>query len=248
MIRECFEDFSTSRQDGLILFMNQNIQVLFEDNHLLAINKPAGWLVQGDATGDQTLADWAKAYIKARYHKPGDVFLGIIHRLDRPVSGVVVFARTSKALERMNQLFRDRLVEKTYWAITDNRPKDLSGTLVHYIWKDEGKNLAHVIDRPSRRHPDAKKSELHYEVIGNLNNHTLLKVNPVTGRGHQIRVQLASMGCPIVGDVKYGFKHANPDASIHLHCFSLAFEHPVKKEKIVISVEPPREQKWNWFL
>lgn len=223
------------------------IRVLYEDNHLIAVNKPAGWLVQGDSTGDTTLADWVKVYIKNRYQKPGDVFLGTIHRLDRPVSGVVVFARTSKALERMNRLFRDREIRKTYLAITTERPNPLKGHLTHFLTKDRERNIAKAYDRLSNRAKGAKKSDLEYEMIGELGGHHLLRVNPITGRPHQIRAQLGKMGWPIRGDVKYGFSQLNQDLSIHLHCHQLSFEHPVKKEAIEITAEPPRDQVWGLF-
>ncbi|MEM1124213.1 MAG: RNA pseudouridine synthase [Bacteroidota bacterium] len=224
-----------------------NIHVLHEDNHLIAVFKPAGVLVQGDATGDRTLADWVKQYIKDRYNKPGDVFLGIIHRLDRPVSGVVVFARTSKALTRMNDLFRDRKVDKTYWAITQNRPAELEGELVHYLLKDTTKNKTKAYDRRSNRNAKAKKSRLTYKVIGALGDHTVLEVHPETGRSHQIRVQLAKIDCVIKGDVKYGAPYPNEDASIYLHCHQLSFVHPVKKEPVSISVRAPELQMWREF-
>lgn len=223
------------------------IQVLYEDNHLIAVNKPAGWLVQGDITGDTTLADWVKVYIKNRYQKPGDVYLGIIHRLDRPVSGAVIFARTSKGLERMNRLFRDREVQKTYWAVTVERPDPLTGELVHYLTKDRERNIAKAYDQQSRRAKGAKESKLTYELIGEIGEHHLLRVHPLTGRPHQIRVQLAKMGWPIRGDLKYGAPQANPDMSIHLHCRSLEFIHPIKKEKVLIKADPPSEQIWNLF-
>lgn len=223
------------------------IRVLYEDNHLIAVNKPAGWLVQGDSTGDTTLADWVKVYIKNRYQKPGDVFLGIIHRLDRPVSGVVVFARTSKGLERMNRLFRDREVQKTYLAITTERPSPLQGRLTHFLTKDRERNIAKAYDQMSNRAKGAKKSDLDYEMIGELGGHHLIKVNPITGRPHQIRAQLGKMGWPIRGDVKYGFSQLNQDLSIHLHCHQLSFVHPVKKEPIVITAEPPHDQVWEMF-
>jgi 23S rRNA pseudouridine1911/1915/1917 synthase len=223
------------------------IRVLYEDNHLIAVNKPAGWLVQGDATGDTTLADWVKVYIKNRYQKPGDVFLGIIHRLDRPVSGVVIFARTSKGLERMNRLFREREVRKTYLAITGERPYPLKGKLIHFLTKDRERNIAKAYDRMSNRAKGAKKGELEYELIGELGGHHLLKVNPITGRPHQIRAQLGKMGWPIRGDVKYGYNQLNQDLSIHLHCHRLSFVHPVKKEAVTITAEPPRDQVWELF-
>ena len=196
------------------------LQVIYEDNHLLAVNKPAGVLVQGDITEDKPLSEYVKEFIKVRYNKPGDVFLGVIHRLDRPVSGVVVFARTSKALSRMNKMFQDRQVVKTYLAITRQRPDPLHGKLMHYLAKDREKNIVRAYDKLSKRAETAgvKKAVLDYEMIGELNGYVLLKIKPQTGRPHQIRVQLASIGCPIVGDLKYGYREANRDASICLHC------------------------------
>lgn len=224
-----------------------NIHVLYEDNHLIAVYKPAGLLVQGDATGDRTLGDWVKRYIKDRYNKPGDVYLGIIHRLDRPVSGVVLFARTSKALTRMNEAFRDRKVDKTYWAIVKNRPPELEGELVHYLLKDTTRNKTKAYDKRSNRNKKAKKSRLTYKTIGVLGDHAVLEVHPETGRSHQIRVQLAKMDCIIKGDVKYGADFPNEDASIYLHSHSLEFIHPVKKEPVKISVKAPELQMWQEF-
>lgn len=225
----------------------RGLQVLFEDNHLIAVNKQAGLLVQGDETQDTPLSELVKQYIKIRYKKPGAVFLGVIHRLDRPVSGVVIFARTSKGLTRMNELFKKREIKKTYWAVTKQRPEPITGHLTHYIVKDSSINKAKALDRPSNRNKDAKKSELDYELIADLEGYHLVKVNPITGRSHQIRVQLSRIGCPIVGDLKYGFKHPNRDGSIHLHCRALEFLHPVKKEPVIISAEPPEEMLWNKF-
>ena len=223
------------------------LQIIFEDNHLIAVNKPAGVLVHEDETGDKPLSGFIKDYVKQRYDKPGDVFLGVIHRLDRPVSGVVVFARTSKGLERMNRLFHDRKVEKVYWAVAAHRPEPLKGSLKHYLTKDRDKNIARVFDQPSNRNPDAKLSELDYELIGELNGNFLIEVRPHTGRPHQIRAQLARIGCPIRGDLKYGFPFANPDGNIHLHCRQLAFEHPVKHERVVITADAPQEAVWDLF-
>jgi len=223
------------------------IPILFEDNHLLVVNKPAGLLVQGDETGDITLADQAKAYIKERYKKPGDVFLGIVHRLDRPVSGAVILARTSKALERMNALFAERKVEKKYWAVVKKRPNADSGILTNYLYKDTERNTTHVIDKPSRRHPDAKLSELKYTIVGNLYGDTVLEVEPATGRSHQIRAQLAHIGSPILGDLKYGYPTPNADASIHLHCSSMAWIHPVTKEYMKVVAPLPNEPTWKKF-
>lgn len=223
------------------------MQIIYEDNHLIAVNKPAGWLVQGDKTGDQPLNERVKIYIKRKYKKPGDVFLGVIHRIDRPVSGVVIFAKTSKALTRMNKLFQDRTIKKTYMAIIDQRPNDLSGHLIHYLTKDKTTNISKAFDRPSNRSKNAKKSELTYEIAGQLGEHRLLKINPLTGRPHQIRVQLAKMGWPIKGDLKYGSRKPNKDASICLHCQSMEFIHPVKKEPLKITAEYPNHQLWNIF-
>ncbi|MCO6488161.1 MAG: RNA pseudouridine synthase [Phaeodactylibacter sp.] len=223
----------------------RGLQVLYEDNHLIAVNKPAGVLVQGDETGDRPLSEFVKDYIKDRYNKPGAVFLGTIHRLDRPVSGVTVFARTSKALSRMNKLFQERDIQKVYWAITDQRPEPLSGQLVHYIEKDRNKNFAHAYSKPKG---NAKKSVLEYRLMAAIAAHNLIEVKPETGRPHQIRAQLARMGCPIRGDVKYGFPSPNPDGSIHLHCRSLSFEHPVKKEPVTITASPDEEDEvWGMF-
>jgi 23S rRNA pseudouridine1911/1915/1917 synthase len=220
------------------------LTVLYEDNHLLAINKVAGTLVQGDATGDKPLVDICKDYIKEKYQKPGEVFLGVVHRLDRPVSGVVIFSRTSKSLERMNELFRNRETKKTYWALVDRKPTNQEGTLVHWLVKDEKKNKTTAYKKD---HPEGQRSELSYKIIAQKSGLFLLEVNPITGRPHQIRVQLASMGCPIVGDVKYGFATANEDASICLHARQLEFMHPVKKEPVTISAELPKNQFWKLF-
>ncbi len=227
--------------------MAEHLKILHEDNHLIAAYKPGGILTQGDETGDMPLVDYVKEYIKIRYKKPGDVFLGLIHRIDRPVSGVVVFARTSKALTRMNKLFQDRKVKKTYWAITHHRPNPLSGHLKHYLLKDRKINKTKAYERVGKRTAAAKLSELDYELMAEIDGHHWLKVLPETGRPHQIRVQLAEIGCPIKGDLKYGFKHANPDGTIHLHCRSLEFIHPVKKEPVIITADPPREKFWNLF-
>lgn len=224
----------------------QGLQVLFEDNHLIAVNKPAGILVQGDITEDKPMSEFVKQYIADRYNKPGAVFLGTIHRLDRPVSGVVIYARTSKALARMNALFKAREIQKTYWAITEERPEPLSGHLVHYIDKDRTRNVAHASVRP--RTKEAKKSELDYELIAEVGSHHLVRVNPLTGRPHQIRVQLSRLGCPIRGDVKYGAPAPNKDGCIHLHCRSMSFVHPVRKEPVTITANPlNKDEVWQMF-
>ncbi|MBL7842984.1 MAG: RluA family pseudouridine synthase [Cyclobacteriaceae bacterium] len=218
--------------------------ILYEDNHLLIINKPAGMLVQGDATGDEPLVESAKRYVKEKYQKPGEVFMGVVHRLDRPVSGVVVFARTSKALERMNALFRDRDTEKVYWAIVGKKPQKSEDTLVHWLRKDEKKNKTTSFIRETE---NALRSELSYKVIGHAHDAFLLEIKPITGRPHQIRVQLASIGCPIVGDVKYGYPQPNEDENICLHARSLSFVHPVKKELVKITAPLPDTGLWSNF-
>ena len=227
--------------------MLRGLQVLHEDNHLIAVNKPGGMLVHEDETNDRTLADVVKQYIKIRYNKPGDVFLGVIHRLDRPVSGVIVFARTSKGLSRMNDLFRERKVTKTYWAIVTERPEELSGTLEHFLLKDREQRKTKVYDRKGRRTEKAKKAILDYEIIGGINSSYLLKITPHTGRPHQIRAQLSHMGWPIRGDIKYGHTQANDNGTIYLHSRSLEFIHPIKKEPVQIVAELPGDPVWQWY-
>jgi 23S rRNA pseudouridine1911/1915/1917 synthase len=227
--------------------MDPLFQVLHEDNHLIAVNKPAGWLVQADDTGDLPMSEYVKRYIKDRYDKPGAVFLGTIHRLDRPVSGALIYARTSKGLERMNKVFRERAIEKVYYAVVGIRPEPHEGHLTDYIYKDRSRNVAKALDRVSNRHKDAKKSDLDYKLLASIGDNHLLEVRPQTGRPHQIRVQLSKIGCPIRGDIKYGFPAPNYDGSIHLHCRSLSFIHPIKQEPVEITADPPREQIWNLF-
>lgn len=219
--------------------------VIYEDNHLLIVNKVNGVLVQGDETGDKPLVELCKEYIKEKYQKPGAVFLGVVHRLDRPVSGVVVFARTSKSLERMNALFREKETKKTYWAVVKNKPPKEQDTLVHWLLKDEKKNKTTFFTKETS---GALRSELSYRVIGTAQGHWLLQVNPITGRSHQIRVQLASMGCPIRGDVKYGYAEIiNNGRSINLHAMALEFVHPVKKELIRVEAPLPDDSFWRYF-
>ena len=217
---------------------------IYEDNHLIAVNKAAGVLVQGDITGDVPLSELVKSYIKSKYHKPGEVFLGVVHRIDRPVTGVVVLARTSKALERMNMLFRERETRKTYWAIVTKKPIEPEGTLIHWLVKDEKRNKTTAFrDECS----GGSRSELSYRLMGSASGLFLLEISPITGRSHQIRSQLAAMGCSIKGDVKYGDREANADGSICLHARRLEFLHPVKKEKIIIEAPLPDNQYWNYF-
>ena len=211
---------------------------------MLVVNKRAGILVQGDETGDVPLVDLCKEYVKEKYNKPGAVFMGLVHRIDRPVSGLVVLARTSKALERMTAQFRERETAKTYWAIVRKKPPDENGQLIHWLQKDEKKNKTTAFRKDT---PGALRSELGYRVIGNTGGNYLLEVKPITGRPHQIRVQLASMGCPIKGDVKYGDGEANEDGSICLHARKLEFIHPVKKEPMMLQADLPETNYWNAF-
>ncbi len=202
---------------------------LYEDNHLLVINKPSGWLSQGDATGDPSIIDWAKEYIARKYNKPGQVFVGLPHRLDRPVSGVLVLARTSKSLTRLNEMFRLDQVSKVYYALSDGKPQQQEGKLINFLIKDPAKNITKAVKKMK---DGAKLSELNYEWVISGDEENLIKVMPKTGRPHQIRVQLAAMNCPIIGDVKYGGKNADSKGSIALHAHSITFIHPVKKEKV----------------
>lgn len=218
-------------------------QVIFEDNHLLIVNKPSGWLVQGDKTGDTTLTDWGRRYIKEKYDKPGEVYLHPVHRLDRPVSGLVTFARTSKASERLNRLFREDQVEKKYLAIVQGIPIESEGKLIHWLIKDGSKNLVKAYNKERK---EAKKAELFYELLLVHKNQSLLLVKPKTGRPHQIRVQLASVKCPIIGDLRYGKGAPNADKSISLHAFQLSFIHPVRKEPLQLTCAP-KGQNWSVF-
>lgn len=218
------------------------MEILYEDNHLIAVNKKPGEIVQGDKTGDEPLSEKLKSFLKEKYDKPGNVFAGVIHRIDRPVSGVVLFAKTSKALSRMNELFRDRSVKKTYWAVVKEKPAKDVATLVDFLIKDEKTNRSRPVNPGTK---NALKAELTYRVISKTDNFFLLEIDPVTGRHHQIRVQLSNMGSPIKGDVKYGFKRTNQDASIHLHARKLSFIHPVTDQKVEIIAPPPNEVVWN---
>jgi len=221
-----------------------SLNVLFEDNHIIAVEKTAGMLVHGDETGDRTLQDHVKTYIKKKYNKPGDVFLGVIHRLDRPVSGVTVFARTSKALTRMNALIKDREITKEYLALVSKRPLEIKGLLTHYIVKDTKKNFSHIYDKMKN---GAKKALLRYEMVGQISGYVLMRINLETGRPHQIRVQMKRIGCHIIGDVKYGYEFGNVDKSICLHCSKMSFIHPIKKDRITIKLKPPKNDFWDIF-
>ncbi|ARS37635.1 RluA family pseudouridine synthase [Pontibacter actiniarum] len=220
------------------------LEVLYEDNHVLAVNKPAGLLVHGDETGDITLAHLAKDYIRHKYNKPGNVFIGVVHRLDRPVSGVVLLAKTSKALTRLNELFRSKKTTKTYWAVVQNRPKQEQGNLVHWLVKDSSRNVTKAY---AKENPAGSRSELNYRLLSMQHGKHLLEVNPITGRPHQIRVQLSSMRCPILGDLKYGADQPLPDKSIALHARRLQFDHPTLKTPVTVSAPPPDAPVWAPF-
>lgn len=218
--------------------------VVYEDNHIIVVNKTASEIVQGDKTGDKPLSETVKEYLKEKYGKPGNVFLGVTHRLDRPVSGLVIFAKTSKALARLNDMFRDGEVKKTYWAVVKDMPAEPEGELVHYLVRDEQKNKSRAYDREV---PRSKKAVLHYRLIGRSERYYLLEVDLKTGRHHQIRCQLAKIGCPIRGDLKYGAPRSNPDGSISLHARTVRFTHPVSKQEIELVAPVPEDNLWKGF-
>lgn len=221
------------------------MNVLYEDNHIIAVNKGCSEIVQGDKTGDTPLSETVKTYIKEKYNKPGNVFLGVTHRLDRPVSGVVIFARTSKALSRLNDMFRNRKIEKKYWAIVENAPTEPIGRLEHYLVRNERQNKSYVYEK---ERPNSKKAMLSYELIGKSDRYYLLEVELETGRHHQIRTQLAHIGCPIKGDLKYGATRSNKGGGISLHALSAKFVHPVSKEEVkIIAPTPITDNIWNFF-
>jgi 23S rRNA pseudouridine1911/1915/1917 synthase len=223
---------------------SEPITVLLEDNHLIVINKIASQIVQGDKTGDVPLSEHIKNYLKVKYNKPGKVFLGVVHRLDRPVSGAVVFARTDKALSRMNEIFRSRDVQKVYWAIVERRPAREEGKLINWLNKNEKQNKSYVVKDGTA---GALRAELDYKLLASSDKYHLLEVQLHTGRHHQIRCQLANMGCIIKGDLKYGAKRSNPDASISLHARSISFTHPVKGERVEIVAPVPDDKLWQYF-
>jgi 23S rRNA pseudouridine1911/1915/1917 synthase len=225
-----------------IISNKDNLQVLHEDNHLIVVNKRVGDIVQGDKTADKPLSQVVKEYIKEKYNKPGEVYLGVVHRLDRPTTGIVVFARTSKALTRLNELFKNRETQKTYWAVVKNKPVNTTDKLIHFIKRNEKNNTskAHI-----KEVPDSKMASLDYTVFKELNNYTALEINLHTGRHHQIRAQLSAIGSPIKGDLKYGFDRSNPDGGIHLHARKLNFIHPVTKISLELIAPVPNEVIWN---
>lgn len=221
------------------------MQVLYEDNHIIIVSKTVNEIVQGDKTGDATLIDAVKQYIKEKYSKPGDVFLGLAHRLDRPTSGIVVFARTSKALSRLNAMFRDGEIHKTYWAITANCPKETEGTLENFIQKNEKLNKSFIAPKETK---EAKKAILNYRIISKSDRYYLWEINLLTGRHHQIRCQLAAINCPIKGDLKYGYPRSNPDGGLSLHARKVEFIHPVSKQEISVTAPVPKGDKlWEYF-
>lgn len=220
-------------------------QIVYEDNHIIIINKLPSEIVQGDKTGDLPLSEKLKNYIKERDLKPGNVFMGVIHRLDRPVSGLVIFAKTSKALSRFNELIREKDLHKTYWAVVKNKPPKAEDHLIHYLLKNEKLNKSKAHEKPVK---DGLKSELIYKFLKSSDNYHLLEIKLLTGRHHQIRAQLSAIGCPIKGDLKYGFDRTNKDASIHLHAYQLQFMHPIKKEEITVKALPlMNDPVWNYF-
>lgn len=218
--------------------------VLYEDNHIIIVNKTVSEIVQGDKTGDKPLSEIVKEWIKEKYNKPGNVFCGITHRLDRPVSGIVVFAKTSKALPRLNKMFQDKEIKKTYWAIVKNKPREPEGTLTNYLVRNEKQNKSYAYDTEK---PDSKKAILHYKLIGQSDKYNLLEIDLETGRHHQIRCQLAKMGCVIKGDLKYGADRSNPDGGISLHARKITFIHPVSKELIEVTAPVPDDNLWKAF-
>lgn len=218
------------------------MEIIYEDNHLISVNKNCHEIVQGDKTGDIPLSEELKTFLKEKYAKPGNVYVGVTHRLDRPVTGVVLFAKTSKALTRMNDLFRDGKVQKTYWAIVKNRPPQPEATLTHWLIRNEKQNKSYAYDTEK---PHAKKAVLHYQLIAQSDNYYLLEIDLQTGRHHQIRCQLAQIGCPIKGDLKYGAKRSNPDGGISLHAHRLAFTHPVSQQPVAIIAQTPEEPIWK---
>ncbi len=228
-----------------ILSNKDNLQVIYEDNHIIIVNKRAGDIVQGDKTGDKPLSEVVKSYIKEKYNKPGNVYLGVAHRLDRPTTGVIVFAKTSKALPRLNKIFAEKDAKKIYWALVKQMPPKTEDTLIHWLKKNPkiNKSTAH-----SKEISEGKKAILHYKILKKLDHYYLLEIQLETGRHHQIRSQLSSIGCPIKGDLKYGFDRSNPDASISLHARGLSFIHPVSNEKIHVVAPLPEDPLWNACL
>ncbi|WP_298246596.1 RluA family pseudouridine synthase [uncultured Christiangramia sp.] len=228
-----------------IISTKDNLQVLHEDNHIIIVNKRPGDIVQGDKTGDKPLSEVVKSYIKEKYNKPGNVYLGVVHRLDRPTSGIVLFSKTSKALPRLNKLFQDKDAKKTYWAVVKEKPPRESDELIHFMKRNSKQNKSYA---HKNEVPDSKKAVLDYKLIKELDRYYVLEIALHTGRHHQIRSQLSAIGSPIKGDLKYGFDRSNRDASIHLHSRELRFIHPVKKEEIHITAPPPKDPIWDAIM
>ncbi|WP_109298719.1 RluA family pseudouridine synthase [Aquimarina sp. AU474] len=228
-----------------IISTQSNLQVLYEDNHVIIINKRPGDIVQGDKTGDKPLSDVVKEYIAKKYNKPGAVYLGVVHRLDRPTSGIIVFARTSKALPRLNKIFANKEAQKTYWAVVKDKPPKDNDTLIHWLKRNPKQNKSYA---NKNEITDSKKAILDYKIIKKLDNYYALEIDLHTGRHHQIRAQLSAIGCVIKGDLKYGSKRSNPNGSIHLHARKLTFMHPVKKEELTIIAPPPSDPIWDSTL
>jgi 23S rRNA pseudouridine1911/1915/1917 synthase len=243
--RKSVRDWKTQPKEPIIMSTVENLRVLYEDNHIIAVNKRNSDIIQSDISGDTTLCETVKGYVKWKYNKPGLAFIGTVHRLDRPVSGIVLYARTTKALNRLSNMFKYREVQKTYWAVVKGIPEPEEGTIINYLWKDEKLNKTFAFPEPG---PDRKESELSYKMIGAGDNYTFLEVYPKTGRHHQIRATLSSLNCPIKGDIKYGSKRTNDNASIHLHARKIEFMHPVKKTPITIVAPPPEDALWDEFL
>lgn len=225
-----------------IVSNKSNLQILHEDNHIIVINKRVGDIVQGDKTGDKPLSEVVKEFIKDKYNKPGDVYLGVVHRLDRPTTGIIVFAKTSKALTRLNESFKNRETQKTYWAVVKNFPPKENDTLIHFLKRNPKNNTSKA---HTKEVPESKKASLDYSVIKKLDNYFALEINLHTGRHHQIRAQLTAIGCPIKGDLKYGFDRSNPDGGIHLHARKLVLNHPVTKETLTFEAPVPNDVIWK---
>ena len=222
----------------------KQLNILFEDNHLILVNKRSGDIVQSDKTGDKPLVDKVKEYIKEKYKKPGDVFLGVPHRIDRPTTGIVIFCRNSRSLERTNQMFKDKAIQKTYWAIVKDKPRADSGKLIHYLKRNEQQNKSFASEREK---PGSQMAEMDYTVLAKSDRYFLLEIDLHTGRHHQIRAQLSKIGCPIKGDLKYGYDRSNEDASISLHARKVSFLHPSKKNLMDIVAPVPEDKLWKFF-
>jgi 23S rRNA pseudouridine1911/1915/1917 synthase len=225
-----------------IVSNSTNLDIIYEDNHLIVINKRVGDIVQGDSTGDKPLSDVVKEYLKKKYDKPGDVYLGVVHRLDRPTTGIVLFAKTSKALSRLNEAFKNRATQKTYWAVIKNLPPKEKDTLVHFLKRNPKNNTSKA---HSKEVPESKQASLSDDVIKKLDHYFVLEIDLHTGRHHQIRAQLQAIGCPIKGDLKYGFDRSNPNGGIHLHARKLMLTHPVSKEILTFIAKPPKDSVWD---